>query len=242
MSKSTSLLTCFLLSLTTALSAFGQASPEEKYLTYTVDPRNDNIRFFSRDDKQQYFGSILNLKNWLNKQEETLVFATNGGLCQPDHAPAGLFIAEGKTERPLNTGSGKGNFYIKPNGIFYITTDNRAVICATPQFKAAANIKYATQSGPMLVVNGRIHPELPPTSSSRHIRNGVGILPDNRILFAQSRAEVTIYEFARYFQSMGCKNALYFDGFVSRTYQPDQNWIQEDGNFGILIGVTVPQE
>ena len=53
-----------------------------------------------------------------------------------------------------------------------------------------------------------------------------------------SKKEVSFYDFANYFKSMGCKNALYLDGFVSLTYLPEQNWIQTDGNFGVIIGVT----
>jgi len=66
----------------------------------------------------------------------------------------------------------------------------------------------------------------------------VGILPDNRVIFAMSKQEVNFYDFAEFFMSMGCKNALYLDGLVSRTYLPEENWQQLDGNFGVIIGVT----
>jgi uncharacterized protein YigE (DUF2233 family) len=54
-----------------------------------------------------------------------------------------------------------------------------------------------------------------------------------------SKEEINFYDFAAYFQHMGCKNALYLDGLVSRTYLPDQKWVQTDGNFGVIIGVTI---
>jgi uncharacterized protein YigE (DUF2233 family) len=96
----------------------------------------------------------------------------------------------------------------------------------------------STQSGLMLIIDGEIHPAFKEGSSSLYVRNGVGILPDNRIVFAMSREAVNFYSFANYFKSLGCRNALYLDGFVSRTYLPEKDWTQLDGNFGVMIGVT----
>ncbi len=90
----------------------------------------------------------------------------------------------------------------------------------------------------MLVIDGKIHPSLKEGSSNLNIRNGVGILPDNRVVFVMSKEEVNFYDFANYFRRIGCKDALYLDGFVSRTYLPGKKWIQTDGNFGVIIGVT----
>jgi uncharacterized protein YigE (DUF2233 family) len=90
----------------------------------------------------------------------------------------------------------------------------------------------------MLVIEGQIHPALKEGSTNLNIRNGVGILPGNKVIFAMSKQEVNFYDFANYFKSMGCKNALYLDGFVSRTYLPSKDWIQTDGDFGVIIGVT----
>ncbi len=90
----------------------------------------------------------------------------------------------------------------------------------------------------MLVIDGQIHQAFKKGSINLNIRNGVGILPDNRVIFAMSKQEVNFYDFAEFFMSMGCKNALYLDGFVSRTYLPEENWQQLDGNFGVIIGVT----
>lgn len=47
----------------------------------------------------------------------------------------GLYIENGVLQLPVDTTSGPGNFYLKPNGIFYITQDNRAVVCPTVDFK-----------------------------------------------------------------------------------------------------------
>jgi len=90
----------------------------------------------------------------------------------------------------------------------------------------------------MLVIDGQIHSAFKEGSTNLNIRNGVGILPNNKMIFAMSKKEVNFYDFANYFKNLGCKNALYLDGLISRTYLPAQNWTQTDGNFGVLIGVT----
>ena len=191
-----------------------------------------------KNDKQENFKSILNLKTWLDSKHQTLLFAMNGGMYKQDNSPQGLFIENKKRVAPLDTSNGSGNFYLKPNGVFYITTGNIPVICTTPKFNDNGQIKYATQSGPMLLIEGQIHPAFKEGSTNLNIRNGVGILPDNEIVFAMSKTEINFYDFASYFKSLGCKNALYLDGLVSRTYLPEKNWTQTDGNFGVIIGVT----
>ncbi len=89
-----------------------------------------------------------------------------------------------------------------------------------------------------MVIDGKIHPEFQKGSANLNIRNGVGILPDRKIIFAMSKKQINFYDFADYFKRLGCLNALYLDGFVSQTYLPEKNWMQTDGNFGVIIGVT----
>ena len=155
-----------------------------------------------------------------------------------DNSPQGLFIQNNTTLTPLDTLSGPGNFYLKPNGVFYVTKDNEAIVCQTNEFIDNGEIKFATQSGPMLLIDGQIHPAFKKGSVNLNIRNGVGILPDKRVVFAMTKQETNFYDFAEFFKAMGCQNALYLDGFVSRTYLPEEDWHQLDGNFGVIIGVT----
>jgi len=90
----------------------------------------------------------------------------------------------------------------------------------------------------MLVIDGEIHAAFKENSTNLNIRNGVGILPNNQIVFVISKKEINFYDFAAYFKKLGCINALYLDGFVSRTYLPEKKWNQIDGDFGVIIGVT----
>ena len=169
----------------------------------------------------------------------TLKFAMNGGMFKKDYTPQGLFIQNKKHLSFIDTLNGNGNFYLIPNGVFFITKNNSPFVCKTSNFIDNGNIEYATQSGPMLVLDGQIHPAFKEGSKNLNIRNGVGILPNNKVVFAMSKSEINFYDFAKFFQNLGCKNALYLDGFVSRCYFPEKNWAQTDGNFGVIIGVTV---
>lgn len=211
---------------------------DSAFICYVVNPKKQKLTLYWKDEKQNNFGSLQNLKQWLFKNNKDLLFATNGGMYKKDHSPQGLFIENNKVKTAIDTSSGNGNFYMKPNGVFYITNDNRAFVVKTADFKNNPKIKFATQSGPMLVINGTIHPSFNKASSNLNIRNGVGILPNNEVLFAMSKKGVSFYEFAEFFKNKGCLNALYLDGFVSRTYCPSENSNQLDGDFGVIIGIT----
>jgi uncharacterized protein YigE (DUF2233 family) len=121
--------------------------------------------------------------------------------------------------------------------VFYISNDNKAGVTATEKFEEK-DIKFATQSGPMLLIDGEFHPAFNKGSSNLNIRNGVGILPNGDVIFAISSVPVNFYDFASFFKSKNCRNALYLDGFVSRAYIPEKNWKQLDGDFGVLISVS----
>jgi uncharacterized protein YigE (DUF2233 family) len=140
--------------------------------------------------------------------------------------------------KSIDTLGGNGNFYLKPNGVFLINKNRNAQIIETSQFKMSEEIRFATQSGPILLENQKINPIFQENSKNLNIRNGVGILENGDIIFAMSKTEINFYDFAKLFQDMKCKNALYLDGFVSRTFLPEKNWNQKDGNFGVIIGVT----
>ena len=127
---------------------------------------------------------------------------------------------------------------MQPNGVFYIDKRNRAYIKKTTSFKYSKRIKYATQSGPMLLINGKMHHRFRKGSHNLHIRNGVGILPDGRLLFAISNELINFYDFATFFKKNGCKNALYLDGFVSKIYLPPRYKGLSNSHFGVMIAET----
>ncbi|WP_394758752.1 phosphodiester glycosidase family protein [Flavobacterium sp.] len=241
MNKKVSIL--FLIIITLLLFGFFTQSnkvnaDDERFITYIVNPKKQNIQFYWKNEKEENFKNAEYLKVRLKKQKKELLFATNGGMYKKDNSPQGLYIENKIVKKEIDTASGNGNFYLKPNGVFCITTDKIPNIILTTDFVNNGKIKYATQSGPMLVINGKIHSAFKENSTNLNIRNGVGILRSNKIVFVMSKKEINFYEFAEYFKNLGCKNALYLDGFVSRTYLPEKKWSQIDGDFGVIIGVT----
>lgn len=124
---------------------------------------------------------------------------------------------------------------MQPNGVFGISKSNKPVILESSLVNELDSIRYATQSGPMLLINGAFHPRFKNGSKNLNIRNGVGILPNGNVIFAMSKQKINFYDFAKFFKNQGCKNALYLDGYVSRTYLPSENWTQLDGDFGVII-------
>lgn len=228
----------FLVLLSSVLFQFQWKNTDSDFVVYKVNPKQQQVALYLKNSDGINFGSIANLKSRLSQCRKNLVFATNGGMYKKDKSPQGLFIENGIERAQIDTSDASGNFYLKPNGIFYLTDKNEAKVCKTEDFKKDIKIQYATQSGPMLVIDGEIHKAFNINSTNLNIRSGVGILPNNEILFVMSKREINFYDFAEFFKSKGCKNALYLDGFVSRVYCPSQNWIQTDGDFGVIIGVV----
>jgi uncharacterized protein YigE (DUF2233 family) len=213
-----------------------------KVLSYEVNPAVQDVQLFWKNDSGTVINSFARLAGWQRQKGRLLVYAMNGGMYTETYGPVGLYVEAGKLRKPLNTAHGDGNFYLKPNGVFGLTKGRKAFVCTAEQYPAMKDVWYATQSGPMLVIDGAIHPAFKPGSENLNIRNGVGILPGNKILFAMSQEPVNLYDFAMYFRQKGCLNALYLDGFVSRTYWPAGGVQQRDGWFGVMIGVTEPSK
>ncbi len=210
---------------------------DSRIISLEINTQKQDLRFYWKDAAGNKIKSIQQLKSKVELNGKILQFAMNGGMYTEDQSPLGLYIEEYKTIQSLNTKSGNGNFYLKPNGVFYVLKNRNALVCRTEDFKQDANIRFATQSGPMLVIDGKIHPEFKIGSSHINIRNGVGLLSNGNVLFAISKEEINLYDFALFFKNEGCRNALYLDGFVSRMYCPEKKQNSLDGDFGVMIGV-----
>ena len=146
----------------------------------------------------------------------------NAGMFDENQRPIGLYVEDGKQAKKLNRRNGAGNFHLKPNGVFYIVDGKPAVLDSESYARSGIKPQFASQSGPMLVINGEIHPKFSATGTSRKIRNGVGINADGNAVFAISDTAVTFHEFASLFRDqLMCRNALFFDGSVSGLYAPE---------------------
>jgi uncharacterized protein YigE (DUF2233 family) len=169
-----------------------------------------------------------------------LVFAMNAGMYHEDRRPVGLLIEGGVERAPLVTARGPGNFGMLPNGVFCVTASGFAVIESRRFAETRPACRFATQSGPMLVIGGALHPRFLPDSDSRFVRNGVGVPADgSRAVFAISDRPVSFHEFARFFRDgLGLPDALYFDGQVSRLFAPEL--ARDDWGFamGPIVGLV----
>ncbi|MBA3910701.1 MAG: hypothetical protein C0524_12650 [Rhodobacter sp.] len=202
----------------------------------------EDLRLFHSGPDGAY-GSFTRLNAALDAEGLTLGFAMNAGMFHRDLAPVGLYIEEGVEVSRLVTRDGPGNFGLLPNGVFCIGETFR--IIESRSFKAEAPAcRFATQSGPMLVLDGQLHPKLLPGSDSTNIRNGVGVSPDGtRAIFVISNDAVNFNSFARLFRDeLGLADALYFDGNISRLYAPDLN--RHDAGFpmGPIVGTVIPKD
>ncbi|MFN4098890.1 MAG: phosphodiester glycosidase family protein, partial [Pararhodobacter sp.] len=175
-------------------------------------------------------------------QGERLVFAMNAGMYHADRSPVGLFIDEGVEVAPLVTRAGPGNFGLLPNGVFCVTQGGFAVSETLAFADRPPSCRFATQSGPMLVIDGALHPRFLPDSDSLNIRNGVGVSDDGReAWFVISNVPVTFHRFARYFRdALGVSNALYLDGSISRLYAPELGREDWGRPLGPILGLVAP--
>ncbi len=217
---------------------------EAEYSVCRADPATEDIRLFLNDANAKPLGTFDAIKGLLDADEQ-LVFAMNGGMYHADQSPVGGFHDHGKDIAPLNTNNGKGNFYMLPNGMFWLTKSKyggrRSAYVATTQYYAegAHSVLQATQSGPMLVVNGTLHPKFNPKSRSKRIRNGVGQCKGGQIVFVISNQPVNFHSFATLFnEHLGCDSALYLDGVISRLYAPQLGRNDPGVKMGPMIGIV----
>nr|WP_241461365.1 phosphodiester glycosidase family protein [Sulfitobacter noctilucicola] len=200
-----------------------EAFEDKPYTICEVDLAKERLELFLADDTGEPYGYFGNVNAALGKQGQKLGFATNAGMYHEDRRPVGHYLENGREVQKVIPNAGPGNFGLLPNGVLCLR-EGRADVFETLDYqKENPQCRSATQSGPMLVIEGALHPRFLPDSTSRYIRNGVGTTPDGqRAVFAISDAAVTFHEFGRLFRDhLGMRNALYFDGNISRMRAPD---------------------
>lgn len=209
----------------------------ETYTVCTVDLRRDKVRLFWRGADGQPYSSLSTLGD---RQGPSLRFAMNAGMYDKDQAPVGLYVEEGRELKGVSTASGPGNFHLKPNGVFYVKGDRAGVLDTTRYLRVNPKPDFATQSGPMLVVDGHIHPKISSDGPSQKIRNGVGVRDEGRTaVFAISERPVSFGAFARLFKdTLSCRNALFLDGSVSSLYAPSMNRSDLSRPLGPMVGAV----
>jgi uncharacterized protein YigE (DUF2233 family) len=169
----------------------------------------------------------------------------NAGMYDDEGSPVGLLIRWGATLHALEIGDGTGNFYLKPNGVFSIDRDRHVRVETSDAYTARhgqAEIVWATQSGPMLVMDGALHPTITADGTSRKLRNGVGARDAHTALFVISDAEVSFGRLARLFRDeLRCANALFLDGTVSSLWLLSAGRRDASHQLGPIVVVLEPR-
>ena len=205
--------------------------------TVCIEP-GGKVEVRNWDGRGRPYRRFAELQAALGARAERVAFAMNAGMYGEDRRAIGLLVEDGKQLRPINRRKGGGNFHLMPNGVFLVRRDGRAEVVTSDAYGPAADIVFATQSGPMLVVNGKLHPAFEPDGRSRHIRNGVGIASDGTPVFAISAEPVSLGKFARFYRDrIKAKNALFFDGAVSSLWDPAAHRMDSHTEFGPIVVV-----
>jgi uncharacterized protein YigE (DUF2233 family) len=253
MSKATkhSLRAALMLALISAAPTLAQALDcrtvrydHNSYTLCEANPERDKIRLFRADQNGTPLAHFDSINAALRPDGEKLSFAMNAGMYHEDRSPVGHYIEDGQQQMRVISNPGPGNFGLLPNGIFCLQQDRAQVYETRAYLREKPDCEHATQSGPMLVIDGALHPRFDPNSASRFIRNGVGASADGKtVVFAISNNAVTFHEFGSLFRdTLRLPNALFFDGNVSRLYAPGINRHDPGRAMGPMVGVVVPDK
>ncbi len=229
------------------LSFIGRAisAPESKIIdgiTYHVLTTSaSSVRIIWKDADGKQLRTFPEVASYLAGEKVTVDTLMNGGIFEPGGVPSGLLVQDGKMLSTVNRNQGNGNFFLMPNGIFLVGSKGAAVIRTDEYPLKDVEVKYAVQSGPLLLRDGKIHPSFNANSLSRLHRNGVGVKKNGEVVFAMtdfnSPKFPNLYDFARFFRELGCADALFLDGDISQM-KWGENIIKRSNNFGSIIAIT----
>ncbi|MFI0846628.1 phosphodiester glycosidase family protein [Mesorhizobium sp. IMUNJ 23232] len=187
------------------------------YIVCEIDLRKYDIGIYHSGPDGKAYGSLDVFDKAMAVRGTPVQLAMNAGMYHEGLGPVGLLVENGRELSPVETKEGEGNFYLEPNGIFLVGQDGKPAVMETGKFLAERPaVKFATQSGPMLVIDGAIHPKFLPDGTSKYTRNGVGVRDPHTVVLAISLSEVSLGSFARLFRDeLKCPNALFLDGAIS---------------------------
>ena len=210
------------------------------YTSCRIDLAETETRLFLRDAEGAIYGSFGRVEAALPPGKR-LGVAMNAGMFHEDRSPVGHYVEDGVEEMRVITSDGPGNFGLLPNGVLCLMEGRAEIVESRAYAEAPPDCRHATQSGPMLVIEGALHPRFIAGGASRNIRNGVGVDATGRILhLVISDEPVNFHHFARFFRDhLGLSQALYFDGRVSRLYAPDLGRADIGLPIGPIIGTVV---
>jgi uncharacterized protein YigE (DUF2233 family) len=209
-----------------------------KYAVVSVDLNRAQLKMFWKDAKNQPLKTFQKLEKHLAQNGLKLLAAMNAGIFDKTYTPLGLHIERGQKLHKLSSRTkAYGNFYLQPNGIFFLEARGARILSTQEFIRTQPNALEATQSGPMLVLNNKINSKFQANSSNQLVRNGIGIETSSSVYLVMSESWVSFYDFAAFFKDvLHCPNALYLDGNISGLYVPNSNF-QSTGDYAGMIGI-----
>jgi uncharacterized protein YigE (DUF2233 family) len=214
----------------------------DSYTVCTVE-NAASLNLWLNDNDGFVVGEFFDLEKLVAEQGQTLTFAMNAGMYHADRRAVGLFVSNFQQEARIVTREGPGNFALLPNGVFCVADKTAQVIESRTFAASPPNCRIATQSGPMLVINGKLHPKFTPNSTSKKRRNGVGVDAQGHTHFAVSNGFVRFHDFATLFRDvLGSPNALFLDGTVSRLHSAADGRSDPGPRMGPIIGQVLPSQ
>lgn len=218
-----------------------------EYIVCAAEAGKTDLRLFWKKPDGEPYRDFSRLADVVNRAGHVLTFAMNAGMYSTDFSPMGLYVEDGRELQPANISEAEAgtrpvpNFFKKPNGVFFFDGTSARILPTDEFLKLRAKIRFATQSGPMLVIRNRLHPAFIPGSTDRTRRSGVGICGDGAIRFAVSEDRVNFHDFARLFKDhLKCPNALFLDGGRGvGLYDPalGRNDRSGHGGYGPILGI-----
>ncbi|MBP2445293.1 phosphodiester glycosidase family protein [Rhizobium leguminosarum] len=225
-----------------------QSFEEAKYIICTLDSGKADLRLFWKGADGEPYRAFSSLAEAVHAAGKTLVLAVNAGMYRADFSPMGLYVENAVELKPANTAKAESsagqvpNFYKKPNGVFFLGETGAGILPTDEFLKRAPKVRFATQSGPMLVIAGKLNPIFIPGSTDRTRRSGVGVCGAGTVRLAISEEGVNFHDFARLFRdNLKCLDALFLDGGHGvGLYHPamgrnDRSW---HGGYGPMLGVV----
>ncbi|MBY5519619.1 phosphodiester glycosidase family protein [Rhizobium leguminosarum] len=221
---------------------------EAKYVVCTLEPGKADLRLFWKNADDAPYRTFSSLAEAVRAEGRTLAFAVNAGMYRADFSPMGLYVENARELQPANTTKAESsagqvpNFYKKPNGVFFLGEASAGILPTDEFLKRRPKVRFATQSGPMLVIANKLNPIFIVGSTDRTRRNGVGVCERGAVRFAISEDGVNFHDFARLFRDhLNCPDALFLDGGRGvGLYNPemgrnDRSW---HGGYGPIFGLV----
>lgn len=171
-------------------------SPWSHVHVFRINLKNNELDLVMAKKLSRSYASVKDFA-----EHSGALIALNGGFFDQNHNPLGLRISHQSQHNPLKNISWWGIFYIK---------DQKPHITTVRQFKSDNTIDFALQSGPRLLVKGKI----PPLKAGLAERSALGIDQQGRVVIVVTEHfPMTTTALAELMRSkLHCNDALNLDG------------------------------